>query len=414
MNIFDLSGVLSQSLDRHMIFPLLEFLQSNKVYCENDLLEAKLKILNLTNMVDFALDVQNLLNIDRSDELVHKREEIVSVFTDLQEQVTPLLDIFTNEELMSTLQEGDNFNFDHLSKNFQIDEECVEALYHFAKYQYECGNYSSAADLLSNFQLLNHKSSFVLSSLWGKLASEILLQNWETALLDFNKIVFEIEKNTALAATQLQQRNWLLHWGLFIFFNHSNGRNLLNDLFSKEQFLNCIQSVSPYLLRYFAASSIISKKKKAIFQTLYKVLDEEKYAYSDPITDFLLSLQVHFDFDLAHRKLNDCVEVIKNDFFLVGFLDEFLENAKLMIFETYCRIHEAVDISMLAQRLNMESPQAEKWIVNLIRNAHFDAKIDSKNNVVLMGVKNENVLQEIIETTRFIPLRSSFLKKNNS
>jgi len=34
--------------------------------------------------------------------------------------------------------------------------------------------------------------------------------------------------------------------------------------------------------------------------------------------------------------------------------------------------------SMLAEKLNMAPEEAERWIVNLIRNAHLDAKIDSK------------------------------------
>jgi len=34
--------------------------------------------------------------------------------------------------------------------------------------------------------------------------------------------------------------------------------------------------------------------------------------------------------------------------------------------------------SMLAEKLNMAPEEAERWIVNLIRNARLDAKIDSK------------------------------------
>ena len=34
--------------------------------------------------------------------------------------------------------------------------------------------------------------------------------------------------------------------------------------------------------------------------------------------------------------------------------------------------------SMLAEKLNMAPEAAERWIVNLIRNARLDAKIDSK------------------------------------
>ena len=34
--------------------------------------------------------------------------------------------------------------------------------------------------------------------------------------------------------------------------------------------------------------------------------------------------------------------------------------------------------SMLAAKLNMSRDEAERWIVNLIRNAKLDAKIDAK------------------------------------
>lgn len=33
---------------------------------------------------------------------------------------------------------------------------------------------------------------------------------------------------------------------------------------------------------------------------------------------------------------------------------------------------------MLADKLNMGEEEAERWIVNLIRNARLDARIDSK------------------------------------
>ena len=66
-------------------------------------------------------------------------------------------------------------------------------------------------------------------------------------------------------------------------------------------------------------------------------------------------------------------------------MDEFIDNARLMIFETFCRIHQCISIKMLAQKLNMDSENAEKWIVNLIRNAKLDAKIDSQLGHVVMG-----------------------------
>lgn len=44
---------------------------------------------------------------------------------------------------------------------------------------------------------------------------------------------------------------------------------------------------------------------------------------------------------------------------------------------------------MLANKLNMNPEDAERWIVNLIRNARLDAKIDSK--LVRLYTKHNNL-----------------------
>lgn len=71
---------------------------------------------------------------------------------------------------------------------------------------------------------------------------------------------------------------------------------------------------------------------------------QESYAYRDPITEFIEHLYVNFDFDAAQQKLRQCKDVLLNDFFLVAVLDDFIENARLMIFETFCRIHQCISI----------------------------------------------------------------------
>jgi translation initiation factor 3 subunit E len=91
-----------------------------------------------------------------------------------------------------------------------------------------------------------------------------------------------------------------------------------------------------------------------------------------------------------------------NDFFLVSCRNEFMENARLLIFETYCRIHQTIDISTLAQKLDMDQDAAERWIVNLIRNAHLDAKIDSAANHVIMGTQNPGMYASSLSRMRLV------------
>lgn len=71
---------------------------------------------------------------------------------------------------------------------YQIGPQQIEALYQYAKFQFECGNYSGAADYLYQYRALCTNSDRSLSALWGKLAAEILMQNWDIALEELNRL----------------------------------------------------------------------------------------------------------------------------------------------------------------------------------------------------------------------------------
>lgn len=49
-------------------------------------------------------------------------------------------------------------------------------------------------------------------------------------------LLFYVLQNFASPLNQLQQRTWLMHWSLFIFFNHDSGRNGIIDLFFSERY----------------------------------------------------------------------------------------------------------------------------------------------------------------------------------
>ncbi|CAF1560516.1 unnamed protein product [Adineta steineri] len=379
---YDLTAKLGRYFDRHLVFPLLEFLTERNIFDEKEILRAKYELLQNTTMVDFQLDIHNKLNPEGEEpkELIEKREEIVSRFTELSQAVQPLLDAVVTEDAARLIEHQRNSDsmlaLNFLQKNFDIERNMVDALYNFARYVYDCGDYSRAATNLGLYRALVPSSDKnMMSCLWGKLASEILMQRWDDAYDDLNQLKEAIETNSTRSPLDLlHQRTWFIHWSLFVYFNHPRGRDDLVQLFlgsatsganQTNVYLNTLQTASPHLLRYLAAA--------------------ESYAFRDPITEFLECLYVHFDFDGAQKKLRDCTAVLNNDFFLIGCADEFMENARLLIFETFCRIHHCITLDMLAEKLNMGIEEAERWIVNLIRNASLDAKIDSQKGVVVMG-----------------------------
>eukprot|EP00744_Colponema_vietnamica_P000908 GILI01001566.1.p1 GENE.GILI01001566.1~~GILI01001566.1.p1 ORF type:complete len:448 (+),score=176.44 GILI01001566.1:89-1432(+) len=420
---YDLTRTISQYLDRHLVAPLLEHFQTIELYSKDEILKAKIDLISNTCMLDFATDLyKELHNTDTVPaELKQRRDKVVADLQRYKREMSEILKVIDNDELVKQLRAEKLFNLSYLAENFQITPEMVDSLYHYARFQFDCGNYLGAAECLYNFRALSNNGEKNLNALWGKLAAEILMHNWTIALEDLEKLRDAIDQKTfSSASQQLQQRTWLLHWALFVFFERGgesdaptiNGKNLLIDFFFQEKWLNTIQTTCPHLLRYLAAALIVNKRRKHMLKDLVRVIETEKYHYSDPITEFLLCLYSNFDFDGAQQKLLQCKEVIAQDYFLAPLLDEFVDCARLLIFETYCRIHQCIDIKMLAEKLNMTPEDAERWIVNLIRHALLDAKIDSEKNYVIMGTSHPSVYQQIIEKTKVLAFRSSMLASN--
>ena len=57
----DLTSRVAPFLDRHLVFPLLEFLQDKALYSDDQILKAKIELLAKTNMVDYAMDIHKSL-----------------------------------------------------------------------------------------------------------------------------------------------------------------------------------------------------------------------------------------------------------------------------------------------------------------------------------------------------------------
>merc|ERR1711860_164386 len=411
---------MSPFLDRHLIFPLIEFLSIHDIYEPNDLLSAKLKLLSNTNMVDFKIDVHSTLYPDREPpaEMIASRSDVVAKFKTLQKKTEGTVKIITGDQVTSLIESSRDSKqlWNYLVENHQFKPEMVDTLYEFAKFQYECGTYAGASEYLYFHRVLAQPGDKnYLNGLWGKLASEMLMQNFDAALEDLKRLQTFIDESTFSSSLQtLQQRTWLIHWSLFVFFNHPKGRELVIETFLyQKQYLNAIQTTCPWILRYLATAVIISKSNRhKAMKDLVKVIQEESYTYRDPITSFVEDLYVKFDFDGAQQKLRECEKVLSNDFFLVACLEDFMNNSRMMIFETFCRIHQCISIKMLAEKLNMKADDAEKWIVDLIRNAKLDAKIDSQLGHVIMGTQAVSPYQQLMEKTKALSFRSQMLLLN--
>ena len=386
-----------------------------------------------------------------------------------------------HHHLQAKLIKAGEWNIPALSKKknlgvgVTINHQVIETYRELAKFNFDCGDYKSCKDMLTNIVSLHalppvpksndaedpdalveddrrgsddqkkektgNPSVYYLTStsistdllqiLWGMLSCEILDQNWEEASIALTAVRLSIERlvdtkaMTALEA--LKQRTWLLHWSLFVFWNNS-GKELesMVELFFSEKYLQAITTNAPHLLRYLTAAVLLCKRRVAkstsrdgrysgnearkMLKDLVRLMNNCEY--TDPIVEFVDCLLCKFDFEGAQVKLAQCENVLKTDFFLCKRTALFMEEARVFVFENYCRIHDKVDLGVLATKLAMDQEAAEHWIVDLIRNALLDAKIDSEQGCVVMGAESATVYEQVMERTRDLNLRSAALAQN--
>jgi len=478
---YDLTPLISPYLDLHMMFPLLEYIDSlisakAISYSSSDVAQARLSLLKPTHMVDYAMDIYREVHGEEAEipvEMEEQKREVFRELEELREGQIKMDELFRNEELRANLVQSNQWNVKFITSEpgFEVTPETIATYYKFAKFNYDCGDYQQGRDMLENYISLfasppkpqkegeedeeddqlagatpktsaedektGNPNMYYLTSidtnllrvLWGKLSCEILVEDWEeasTALVAVKAAIESLASSHKLTSLEaLHQRTWLLHWSLFVFWNDASGKGLesMVELFTSEKYLQAVTTHAPHLLRYLTAAVLLCKRRAAkkagsnsnaegrrLLRDLVKVM--QQCEYSDPIVEFVDKLSVKFDFEAAQSQLERCETVLSSDFFLCKQTELFMEEARVFVFENYCRIHHKIDLKNLGEKLAMDRDRAERWIVDLIRNAMLDAKIDSEEGCVVMGAGTVSVYEQVMEKTRDLTARSGGLAAN--
>ncbi|KAN0062272.1 eukaryotic translation initiation factor 3 subunit E [Thecaphora frezii] len=455
----DLTATLLPYLDRHLGLPLLSHLSTTGLFSETDIIKAQYELAKHTSMVDYALQLHEQAYPDQPapGELEKQRETAIALNDKLGSEVDQVLNVIQDPNVASALKQDKAQNLQWLEENYKLTIDQINALYRYGYFQFSCGNYGEASSYLYHFRVLSTDPVLTMSSHWGKLASDILTGEWDRALEELKLLREQIDSSAAHVTSHynrpststsaapaddlsqeglLKKRSWLLHWALFVFFNHPAGREQLVEMFLSPVYLNTIQTSCWWLLRYLVAALVMTRRSTRVYMVqqpasssllasgtanvskvtpqqalkdLVKIVDTESYRIggTDPIVDFLVKLFVDFDFEAAQQELGQAEKVAANDFFLGDFKDEFVEGSRYVVSEAYCKIHQKVDIADLAARLNLSQTDGEKWIVNLIRDTRADAKIDFKEGTVYMNPTPAAIYQTVIEKTRGFTFRTS-------
>ncbi|KAK4187627.1 eukaryotic translation initiation factor 3 subunit E [Podospora australis] len=417
---YDLLLKLAPHLDRHMIFPLLEFSAGQNIDEESgnvkdeekarQITQAKFALTKRTNMTDYVANLHcELEGLEQPPaEYAERKKQVFGQLEKYEQETQKITELLERDDVVGALRSDKVANLEYLKREHDVTIEMVNALFDLGNLQYSCGNYGDASDLLYRFRVLSTDNDKVAYATWGRLACEILTMNWESAMEELQKVRDTIDsKLSQNPLSQLQHRTSLVHWALFPLFNFDKAREQALELFFNANYINTIQANCPWILRYLAVAVITNRSKaknqgiqQKQMKDIVRIVKQEAYEYQDPITRFVHALCVDFDFEEAQNQLVLAEEVLRNDFFLLAHADDFVDSARHLIFESYCKIHSRISLQDLGARLGLDADAAEKWIVNLIRDTRLDAKIDYKEGTVVMNHPPSSVYQQVIERTK--------------
>lgn len=145
-------------LDRHLIFPILEFLESQCADDDSaaDVKQLKFTLLKETNMSDYVSNLYcELHNLSEPPaDAVQKREEILEKRQRLEEETSRLTNLLDDESVSSSLRSDKVANLNWLRENYSVMPEDISRLYEYGQFLYSLGDYGGASDVLFQFRIL--------------------------------------------------------------------------------------------------------------------------------------------------------------------------------------------------------------------------------------------------------------------
>jgi translation initiation factor 3 subunit E len=147
---------LMPNLDRHLLYPLLNFTSDEDAEQTPEQKKLLLALLQPTNMTDFVgqlhQDVHGLA--DMPDEFKTKRDQVLQRRDQLEAATSKISELLDDEAVVTNLRSDKAQNLAYLNESHGVTLDMVNQLYEFGQFQYSCGVYPHAAELLYRFRVL--------------------------------------------------------------------------------------------------------------------------------------------------------------------------------------------------------------------------------------------------------------------
>jgi translation initiation factor 3 subunit E len=153
---YSLLPKLMPNLDRHLLFPLLNFSADEDAEQTPEQKKLLLALLSPTNMTDFVGQLyQDVHGLDEMPaEFTQKREQVLTKRDELEAATAKISELLDDENVVTNLRSDKAQNLQYLKESHGVTLDDVNRLYEFGQFQYSCGVYPHAAELLYRFRVL--------------------------------------------------------------------------------------------------------------------------------------------------------------------------------------------------------------------------------------------------------------------
>jgi translation initiation factor 3 subunit E len=335
-------------LDPHFLLPILDFLEEKKLAKESEVLDARIRAVSSTFMVDYLVDLFGKAKQTIPEDLEQRKASVMAEFDTKQDILRPLLVVIETEG-MDTIK---NMSLADFCLKYNLPTDVLDVLFEYARLSYQVGDYKTSSDLLKIYRILTSSSETTtvptdrqIRAMWGSIASYIVLEEYTAASELIGKLM-EFFDTTTLPKDKFSSGAsglWLLHWALLVLLKAQDSQALHSDLVPmilRDKYFNVVSVSSPYLWRYMSALVLLTGSSVQQLPTneMALMISKDSEACEDPINAFIVDVFVHYNFDAAEKRIASIS--VTDDYFLASHEAQLRSAAKALVDQVKQRLYQ--------------------------------------------------------------------------
>jgi hypothetical protein len=388
-------------IEPHLALKIVEFLLK-----QNPTEEVKSLYKNLSIKTRNFGKIGEFMSESELNELKSKNE---SEIKELEEKLKGFLNLSENCEKQNT----HDLNYFSLGKKIIEQTSPVDVLQYSTKL-FDCNNFEKACTILNSFSIFHENSpktkSKALFALYLLYSIKVFIgENPEKISEVFFKIAKNIDKLKTIYDSSFKKtdfdsvdkvqvdfkeillyRGYLVHWALFLIkFNYT----LFLDTLFDDKYFSLVESTFLYLFKYLIVFSIINSSRKNINKLRDAILKKKNFIneHKDCFITLLENILVNFNLKDAMKNLEDCKIVMKNDYFLYEYIEQFSKKTKELILENHLILNECINIDDIKFLYNDNEDETKRNLISFIEYFYPKAKIKEEGKKILYEVDDEEI-----------------------